>query len=107
MTETEFLARAEETLDAIEARIEAAAERDDADLETARSGNVLHIETAGGAKLVVNLQTPMREIWVAARAGGFHYRWDGTAWRDTRDGSELFAALSRLVSEAGGAPLVL
>jgi CyaY protein len=43
-----------------------------------------------------------REIWVAARAGGFHFRWDGSSWRDSRDGSELFAALSKIVSAQSG-----
>ena len=48
-----------------------------------------------------------REIWVAARSGGFHFRWDGAAWRNTRDGSELFAALSNLVSQQLGRGLRL
>jgi CyaY protein len=49
----------------------------------------------------------MRQIWVAARSGGFHYEWREGAWHDTRDGSELFAALSRVVSAQGGVPLLL
>lgn len=102
MTESEFLERAEATLDRIEEAVAAAADQGDADLETSRSGNVLHIETESGARLVVNLQTPMQEIWVAARQGGFHYRWEEGRWRDTRDGSELFEALSRLLSAAAG-----
>ena len=48
----------------------------------------------------------MKEIWVAARAGGFHYRMAADQrWIDTRDGSELFAALSRLASAQAGALL--
>jgi len=35
---------------------------------------------------------------VAAKSGGFHYKQDGGQWRNTRDGSELFAALSDMVS---------
>lgn len=103
MTESEFLERAEAILDRIEEAVAEAADQADADLETSRSGNVLHIEAENGARLVVNLQTPMQEIWVAARQGGFHYRWDNGSWRDTRDGSELFDALSRLLSAAAGA----
>jgi CyaY protein len=49
----------------------------------------------------------MQQMWVAARSGAHHYAWDGNAWRDTRDGSELFAALSRILSALGGAPIVL
>ena len=65
------------------------------------------VEFADGTKLVINRHTAAREIWVAARSGGFHFRHAGGAWHDTRDGSELFAALSRLVSVQGGAPVTL
>jgi CyaY protein len=44
---------------------------------------------------------------VAARSGGFHFRWDGSAWRDTRNRTELFAALSKLVSMQSGRPVIL
>jgi len=63
-----------------------------------KEGGVLEIEFDDGAKIIVNRHGAAREIWVAARSGGFHYRWDGSAWRDSRDGSELFGALSRLIS---------
>jgi CyaY protein len=49
----------------------------------------------------------MQEIWVAARAGGFHYRYDGKQWTDTRSGQELYAALSDLAGTQAGAPIVL
>jgi CyaY protein len=103
MSESDFLAAAEHTLDAIEAAIEAC----DTDIDATRAGNVLTLELADGSKVVVNSQAPMRQIWVAARSGGFHYEWRDGAWRDTRDGSELFAALSRVVSAQGGLPLLL
>ena len=103
MNETEFLAEAERVLGAIESAVEAV----DADIDATRSGNVLTLELADGSKVVVNSQTPMRQIWIAARSGGFHYEWRDGAWRDTRDGSELFAALSRVLSAQGGVALVL
>jgi CyaY protein len=103
MTESEFLALAEETLDAIEAAVEAAP----IDVEVARAGNVLTLELADGTRIVVNSQTPMQQIWVAAKSGGFHYERRGGEWRDTRDGTELFAALSRILSAQGGKPVLL
>lgn len=103
MDESEFLAAAERTLAAIEAAVEACG----ADIETARSGNVLTLELDDGSKIVVNSQASMRQIWVAARSGGFHFEWRDGAWRDTRDGSELFAALSRIVSAQGGEAVLL
>ncbi len=108
MTETEFLDLAEAVLDHIEAAIEEAGEAADVDVECSRSGNVLEIEFVDtGSKIIVNTQAPMKEIWVAARAGGFHYRLVDGQWRDTRDGSELYEALSRLASAQGGAALAL
>lgn len=108
MTETEFLDLAEAVLDRIEAAVEEAGEAADVDVECSRSGNVLEIEFVdNGSKIIVNTQAPMKEIWVAARAGGFHYRFVDGLWRDTRDGSELYAALSRLASTQGGSPLTL
>jgi CyaY protein len=108
MTESEFLEMAEATMDRIEAALERASGESDLDVECSRSGNVLEIEFIdNGSKIIVNSQAPMQEIWVAAKSGGFHYKRDGERWIDTRDQSELFAALSRMVSEQAGVELVL
>ncbi|MEN3293935.1 MAG: iron-sulfur cluster assembly protein CyaY [Burkholderiales bacterium] len=108
MTESEFLAVAEETLDRIEAALERASGESDLDVECSRSGNVLQIEFLDSdSKIIVNSQAPMQEMWVAAKSGGFHYKRDGERWVNTRDRSELFASLSKMVSEQGGVELVL
>jgi CyaY protein len=104
MTESEFEALAGAALTALENAFEANAP--DTDVQTKGAG-VLEIEFDDGSKMVINRHGAAREIWVAARAGGFHFRHDGTAWRDTRDGTELFAAVSRLASEQHGSPVVL
>lgn len=104
MTEAEFAALAESALARIEVAFEESAV--DADVEL-KEGGVIEIEFADGSRMVINRHAAAREIWVAGRAGGFHFRWDGEAWRDTRDGSELFAALSRLVSAQSGQAVVL
>lgn len=104
MTEAEFTERA----DAVLSRIDAALEESgiDADVER-KDGGIIEIEFADGSRMVINRHAAAREMWVAARAGGFHFRWDGSAWRDTRDGSELFTALSRLISAQSGEPVIL
>lgn len=99
MNETDFEALADGTLARVEAALEASGVEADVDL---REGGILEVEFEDGAKLIVNRHRPAREIWVAARSGGFHFRWDGAAWRDSRDGTELFAALSSLVSLHSG-----
>lgn len=93
MTDQEFAALAERTL----ARIEDAVDALDEDIDAQRAGNVLTFELESGEKIVVNTQQPMHEIWLAARSGGFHYKWDGAAWRDTRSSETLFEALSRVL----------
>jgi len=104
MEETEFTALAERTLERIEASLEESGV--DADVEL-KPGGVIEIEYADGSKMIINRHAAAREIWVAARAGGFHFRWDAGAWRDTREGTELFAALSKLVSAQSGQPVRL
>ncbi|MFZ4536684.1 iron donor protein CyaY [Propionivibrio sp.] len=104
MNDSEF----NELADAALTRIENALEASGADLDFAMiSAGVLEIEFADGSKIIVNRHGAAKEVWVAARSGGFHFRWDGNAWRDTRDGSELVAALSKLVSAQAGEPVIL
>lgn len=104
MSEKEFLDLAETTLNKIEAAMDQLNDDDVIDVECKRSGNVLEIEFIdNGSKIIINSQAPMQEMWMAARAGGYHYRHVDGAWRNTRDGSELFDALSEQASAQGGA----
>ncbi|MDQ1814660.1 MULTISPECIES: iron donor protein CyaY [Massilia] len=108
MSEKEFLDLAETTLNKIEEAMDRLNDEDVIDVECKRSGNVLEIEFIdNGSKIIVNSQAPMQELWVAAKSGGFHYKRVDGAWINTRDGSELFAALSDLASAQGGARVTL
>ena len=108
MTETEFLDLAESTLNEIELAFDRLFEQDVVDVECKRSGNVLEIEFVdNGSKIIVNSQAPLQEMWIAARAGGFHYKRVGDEWRNTRDDSEFFMALSDFATQQGGAPVKL
>jgi CyaY protein len=104
MDESKFQALAGEAL----ARIERALEASGVDVDwELKEGGVLELEFSDGSRMVINRHGAAREIWVAARAGGFHFRWDGSSWRDSRDGAELFAALSKLVSAQSGRAVIL
>ena len=108
MTESEFLGLADATLSTIEASLEEITQSTDIDIECSRNGNVLEIEFIdNGSKIIVNSQAPLQEMWVAAKSGGFHYKRVSDRWVNTRDGSELFAALSRMLSEQGNAALTV
>ncbi|MBR7801647.1 iron donor protein CyaY [Undibacterium fentianense] len=97
MTESEFLRMADHCLQQVQEMFEQAFESDTWDVDCKRSGNVLEIEfVRNGSKIIVNSQAPMQEMWVAARSGGFHYKYVEDSWRNTRDGTELFASLNSI-----------
>lgn len=93
LDEREYAQRAEAALAVIEAKLEAA----DVDYEIA-AGGILEIDLEDGGKVVINKQSAVREIWVAARSGGFHFRWSGAAWVNTRGGEDLLETIERLIS---------
>jgi CyaY protein len=97
MNESEF----HRAVEAILARIETSL--DDADgLDVSLESGILTVECPDGSRVIVNRQTPNREIWVAARSGGFHFTFRDGAWRDTRSGDELFASLARVIESQSG-----
>jgi CyaY protein len=104
MTDAEFEQLAQVALEQLRRALELCS----AEVEVEEKGDgVLELEFEDGSKMIINRHGAAKEIWVAARAGGFHFRWDAGVWRDAREGSELFTALSRLVSAQGGKPVVL
>jgi CyaY protein len=105
MTDLEFLDRAEAALRAIELTCDRINEATDADVDNQRVGGMVTLVFANRSQIVVNLQKPLHEIWMAARSGGYHYKWDGQAWVDTKGQGELFAQLTRCASEQAGQAL--
>jgi CyaY protein len=104
MTDSEFERLAGEALARLERALEAALPG--ADLQSKGAG-ILEIEFEDGSKMVINRHGAAREIWVAAKSGGFHFRHDGNRWRDSRDGRELFAVVSGLASLHSAEPVSL
>ncbi|MDN3575564.1 iron donor protein CyaY [Chitinimonas viridis] len=93
MNESEFLNASDQIFD----RIENGLDDGEFDVDLNRNGNVLEIEFDDGAKIVVNRHAANQEIWLAARSGGFHYRYQDGHWRSTRDEGELFTQLADMV----------
>jgi iron-sulfur cluster assembly protein CyaY len=104
MTPNEFDKLADAMLERIAAAIEESGA--DCDYESKGSG-VLEIEFADASRIVVNRHSAAQEIWVAAKSGGYHFRFDGSAWVDTREGRELLAALSSFMSAQSKKAVVL
>jgi CyaY protein len=107
LTDTEFIVAADRTLAAIGAALDAALADSDADGDWNLNDGILEIECDDGSKLIVNRHVPNRELWVAARAGGFHYKPVEGRWRDTRSGDELGAALAALLRQQAGFEVAL
>ncbi|WP_066268432.1 iron donor protein CyaY [Hydrogenophaga palleronii] len=105
MTDTEYQDRAEALLRAIELACDRINDDTDADIDNQRVGGMITLSFANGSQIVINLQKPLHEVWMAARAGGFHYKHDGRAWMDTKGQGEFFAHLSRYASEQSGQAL--
>jgi CyaY protein len=95
---------------AVLAAIEAMADRwlqdDLIDIDTHRTGGLLEMAFPDGSRIVVNTQPPLHELWLASRAGGYHFRHVAGRWLDTRDGSEFFQTLSREATAQGGLALM-
>jgi CyaY protein len=106
--EKEFNGLADAMLVRIEAKIEALMQADEAGLDyEIKPGGVIEIEFDNESKIIVNRHTAAREIWVAARSGGYHFRPENGGWIAGRDGSELLAVLSRCISEQSGQTISL
>ena len=97
MDESAFIAAADATLDTIGLALDAALETSDSDLDWSLRDGVLTIECDDASRIIVNRHVPNREIWVAAKSGGFHFRAEQRRWRDARGGEELAGALARLL----------
>lgn len=106
MTDLEYQDRAEALLRAVELACDRINDQTDADIDNQRVGGMITLTFRNRSQIVINLQKPLHEVWLAARAGGFHYQYDGTAWRDTKGSGEFFENLSRYASEQAGQALL-
>jgi len=106
MTDLEFLDRAEAALQAIEQCCDRINAQTDADIDNQRVGGMVTLVFANRSQIVVNLQKPLHEIWLASRTGGYHFRFDAGHWVDTKGQGELFARLSQDASAQSGIGLV-
>ncbi|MEZ2740620.1 iron donor protein CyaY [Comamonas jiangduensis] len=105
MTDLEYLDKAEQLLMAVEQSCDRLNDDVDADIDAQRVGGMVTLVFANRTQIVINQQKPLHEIWLAAKAGGFHYKFDGAQWQDTKGSGEFFANLSRFASEQSGLSL--
>lgn len=105
MTDKSYLNAAEQVLKAIEDCCDQINAATDADIDNIRNGNALTLGFPNGTQIVINLQKPLEEIWLATQTGGYHFKWKNGSWCESREGLELFSALSDLASRQSGYPM--
>ena len=106
MTDPEFMDYAEILLKAVEAGCDRINDESLADIDNQRVGSMVTLVFANRSQIVINLQKPLHEIWLAAKSGGYHYKFDSGQWLDTKGQGEFFTNLTRFASEQAGVPLV-
>ena len=104
LSDSEYHAKASAVLSSIEAAVDRLLQGDVIDIDTSRTGGLLELGFPNGSKIVLNTQPPLHELWMAARAGGYHYKYVDGRWLD-REGAEFFESLSRCASEQAGKAL--
>jgi CyaY protein len=105
LSELEYRRVATAVLDHIERTVDRWLEDDVIDIDSHRTGGLLELSLPKGSKIIVNLQPPLQEVWLAAQGGGFHYRWSGGQWLENRSSGEFLSALSDHLSRQAGRPL--
>ena len=105
MTDIEYLDRAERVLRAVEASCDRINDESDADIDNQRVGGMITLVFQNQSQIIINLQKPLHEIWLAARSGGYHYQFDGQHWMDTKGQGEFFASLTQYASAQAGCVL--
>ncbi|WP_280156432.1 iron donor protein CyaY [Piscinibacter sp. XHJ-5] len=101
MSDSEYHAKAAAVLASVEAAVDRFLQDDVVDIDAHRTGGLLELGFPNGSKIVLNTQPPLHELWMAARAGGYHYKYVDGRWLD-REGREFFEALSTCASEQAG-----
>ena len=105
MTDTEFMDRSEALLLAVEEACDRINETTDTDLDCQRTGGMLTLVFANRSQIIVNLQKPLHEVWLAARSGGYHYKFNSDKWMGTKGQGEFFLQLSKDASAQSGQAL--
>lgn len=105
MTDSEFMDRAEILLKAVEANCDRINDETSADIDNQRVGGMITVVFSNRSQIIINLQKPLHEIWLAAKSGGYHYKFESGQWMDTKGQGEFFSSLSRFASEQANCPL--
>ena len=92
MNDPEFMDHAEKLLQAVEVSCDRINDQNLADIDNQRTGGMVTLVFANHSQIIINLQKPLHEVWLAAKSGGYHYKREGDQWQDTKAQGEFFAS---------------
>jgi CyaY protein len=100
-------ARYHDLIDAVQVEIEDVFDDSGLDVDLENSAGVLTVRFENGSQLIFSRQEPLRQLWVAARSGGFHFDYDASSERWLCDSSHesLGELLTRVTQEQAGEAL--
>ena len=94
MNESEFNDVVDDFLIQVEDAIEDACDETGANIDYETASGILTLTFSNASQIIINRQTPLKQIWVACKQGGFHFDFDDNAKQWLCNGTEIFAALS-------------
>ena len=105
MTDPEFMDLAESLLHRVESTCDAINDAGCADIDNQRVGAMVTLVFANRSQIIINLQKPLHEVWMASRSGGYHFSWRDGAWQDTKGQGDFFTLLGKDASAQAGVAL--
>ena len=107
MNTASFSVIAEQVLEDIAERLEEIEALEDADIDMI--DGVLTVEFEDRTQMILNRQEPTKQIWLASPEGPAHFGQSGSGdeWLNDKNGEELFAVLSRVISNKTGQTISL
>lgn len=107
MNETQFHHLADQVMAQIEQILEdfsqPAAPQHSIDYEN--DGSVLILLLNDQSKIILNRQSALQQLWLAARSAGYHFHYQEQQWRCIRTGRSLGSVLSEACAQQAGVTL--
>jgi CyaY protein len=94
-------ARFHDLVDATQQTLEDIFDESELDVDLESSAGVLTVEFENGSQVIFSRQEPLRQLWLAARSGGFHFDYDEESerWMCDKSEEQLGEMLQRIVRE--------
>ncbi|ROS01998.1 CyaY protein [Sinobacterium caligoides] len=105
MNEIEYQECVESTIEAIEDAVDESGQ----DIDCELNGGVLTLTCANSSVIIFSRQIATKELWMAAKSGGYHFFYDEKVgqWCCSRSGESLSALLAKVTTEQAGAAVML